>query len=229
MSKKSKKRRKDKRPKRKREQAPRPEADTSTKTVAAMVRDGDIAADPKARLDPVIYDMNGDPIQTGNTDPNVIGPDDTPEFSYRPDNAYPNLPQQVKKAEHQYVLPLAKFVADSIGITVIDDYAYNRVLKALQSRSLFVVMNLYKTVVRDGVAIWFGLVLMCKRHPVVMVQFKEKLATEQVGISLVRCWSAREKKYFIFGDKEGRKFLSREETAALILNYLEKEGILPKK
>ena len=122
---------------------------------------------------------------------------------------------------------MAKFIADSIGITVIDDYAYNRVLRALQSRSLFVVLNLYKTHVADGVATWFGLVLMCRRHPVLMAQFKENLSTEQIGVSLARCWSSKEQKYFVFGDREGKKFLSREEVSALALNYLKTEGILP--
>ena len=228
MSKKSRKKRKNKPPERKGPQKARPEPQRSAvKTVAEMVKDGDISADPKAKIDPVIYDFDGNQVQRGNTDPNVIGPDDNVEFSYRPDNDYPDLPPQVKKAEHQYILPLAQFIADSIGITVIDDYAYNRVLSALQSRSLFVVLNLYKTQVREGVATWFGLVLMCKRHPVVMVQFRENISTEQVGISLMRCWSASEKKYFIFGDREGRKFLSREEASATILNYLKREGILP--
>lgn len=208
--------------------AARPEEVVSpSKTVAAMVRDGDISSDPKVQLDPVLYDFEGNKVQRGSSDPGVIGPDDNPEFSFRPDTSYPDLPSQVKKAEHQYVLPVAKFIADSIGITVIDDYAYNKVLPALQSRSLFVVLNLYKTVIDDGIATWFGLVLMCRRHPVALVQFKERLSTEQVGISLIKCWSATEQKYFLFGDREGRKFLSREETSAILLNYLKREGILP--
>jgi hypothetical protein len=229
MSKKSKKKRKKRKPPLKEgPKAARPEPSASpSKTVAAMVRDGDISSDPKVQIDPVLYDFEGKKVQRGNADPGVIGPDDNPEFSFRPDTSYPDLPSQVRKAEHQYVLPLAKFIADSIGITVIDDYAYNKVLPALQSRSLFVVLNLYKTVVDDGIATWFGLVLMCRRHPVALVQFKERLSTEQVGISLVKCWSAAGQKYFLFGDREGRKFLSREETSAVLLNYLKREGILP--
>lgn len=228
MSKKSRKKRKRRKKSDEAPQAARPESGPSaSKTVAAMVKDGDLYADPKTKIDPVIYDLEGNQIQRGVTDPNVIGPDDRPEFSYRPDSAYPKLPQEVKKAEHQYILPMAKFLADSIGITVIDDHAYNRVLKALQSRSLFVVLNLYKAQVRDGVATWFGLVLMCRRHPVVMVRFHEKLSTEQVGIPSLRVWSSKEQKYFIYGDREGRKFTSREVSSSIILNYLREEGILP--
>lgn len=228
MSKKSRKKRKKRKKSDEPPAAPRPEPGPSaSKTVAAMVKDGDLYADPKTKIDPVIYDLEGNQIQRGVTNPDVIGPDDRPEFSYRPDTAYPKLPAQVKKAEHQYILPLAKFLADSIGITVIDDHAYDRVLKALQSRSLFVVLNLYKAQVRDGVATWFGLVLMCRRHPVVMVRFQEKLSTEQVGIPSLRCWSSKEQKYYVFGDREGRRFLPREEVSAIILNYLRQEGILP--
>lgn len=228
MSKKSRKKRKKSKGPDKGPQVARPEEGPSAaKTVAAMVRDGDISADPKAKIDPVLYDFDGNPLQRGNSDPSVVGPDDNPEFSYRPDSAYPKLPKEVKKAEHQYILPMAKFIADSIGITVIDDHAYDRVLKALQSRSLFVVLNLYKAQVRDGEVTWFGLVLMCRRHPVVMVRFQERLATEQVGIPSLRVWSSKEQKYFVYGDKEGRKFISREVSSAIILNYLREEGILP--
>lgn len=226
MSKKSRKKKKRKDTKGGPAKARPEEKPSAAKTVAQMVKDGDVQADPKAKVDTTLYDFEGNPIERGMPEgSSIIGPDDTPEFSYRPDDAYPEVPPAVKQAEHRYVLPLAKFIADSIGITVIDDYAYNRILTALQSRSLFVVLNLYKTKVRDGVASWFGLVLQCRRHPVVLVEFREHLSTERIGISQVRCWSSKEQKYYIFGERD--KFMAREVAGATILNYLQREGILP--
>lgn len=196
-------------------------------SVLDLVRSGRIIQDPQARLDPQIYDpVTQKPILMGNSDPNIIGPDDTYEFSFRSPDAYPDVPLPVKTAEIRFVLPMAKFVADSIGITVIDETAYERVLQALRDRSLFVLLNIHKTKVADGVASWFGLILVCKRHPLVMVRFKMRIATEQVGIDQIRLWEKSGERYVVHRDPNNG-FYSREEASALILNYLKAEGVLP--
>ncbi len=199
----------------------------SENSVLDLIRAGRLAQDPQARLDPRIYDpVTNQPIQMGNTDPDIIGPDDTYEFSYRTPEAYPEVPPPVKTAEARFILPMAKFIADTIGITVIDETAYERVLQALRDRSLFVVLNIHKTKVADGVASWFGLVLMCKRHPVVMVRFKMRIATDQIGIDQIRLWERAGERYLVHRE-QGGGFFSREQASATILNYLKHEGVLP--
>lgn len=208
------------------DERPAPSGGTEN-SVLDLVRSGRIIQDPQARLDPQIYDpVTQKPILMGNSDPNIIGPDDTYEFSFRSPDAYPDVPPPVKTAEIRFVLPMAKFVADSIGITVIDETAYERVLQALRDRSLFVLLNIHKTKVADGVASWFGLILVCKRHPLVMVRFKMRIATEQVGIDQIRLWEKSGERYVVHRDPNNG-FYSREEASALILNYLKAEGVLP--
>jgi hypothetical protein len=196
-------------------------------SVLDLVRSGRLAQDPSARLDPQIYDpVTQQPIMMGNSDPNIIGPDDTYEFQFRGPQAYPNVPPQVKTAEVRFILPMAKFIADTIGITVIDESAYERILQAVRARSLFVLLNIHKTKIADGIASWFGLILMCKRHPLVMVRFKMRLSTEQIGIDQIRLWEKAEERYVVHREPDGA-FYSREEGSALILNYLKTEGVLP--
>lgn len=193
-----------------------------------MQAEGDLQRDPQAVVDTAsLYDFEGNPIQFGNTDPNIIGPDDTAEFSYRTDKDYPDVPLAVKNAEVSFVLPVAKFLASSVNITVIDETLYGKILEALKTRSLFVMMNLHGVKIQEGIARWYGLILVCKRHPVVMVQFKLKLQTDQIGISLVKLWQSAHQRYVKYGDPEGRRLLTREEVSALIVDYLKKEGIVP--
>lgn len=199
----------------------------SENSVLDLIRSGQLSKDPQARLDSQIYDpITQSPILMGNTDPNIIGPDDTYDFSFRGPEAYPGVPPVVKTAEIRFVLPMAKFMADTIGITVLDETAYERVLQALRARSLFVLLNIHNTRVADGIASWFGLILVCKRHPVAMVRFKMRLATEQIGIDQIRLWEKSGERYLIHRSSDGG-FYSREEASALVLNYLKSEGILP--
>lgn len=199
----------------------------SSRPVTELLKDGALLRDASAKIDGVLFDLDGNPIAHGNTNPDVLGPDDAVEFSFRPDTAFPDVPVQVKNAEIRFILPLAKFLASSLNITVIDETAYDKILPALKQRSLFVALNLYKVQIHDGVATWFGLVMPCKQHWVVLVQFKLKLSTEQIGISQIRLWSATHKQYFITGDKDLGRFYTREEAGAKILNYLKAEGITP--
>jgi hypothetical protein len=199
----------------------------SNRPVTELLRDGALMRDPTAKVDGALFDLDGNAIVHGNTNPNIIGPDDKVEFSFRPDTAFPDVPPQVKNAEIRFILPMARFLASSLNITVIDETAYDRILPALKQRSLFVALNLYKVQIADGVATWFGLVMPCKQHWVVLVQFKMKLSTEQIGISQVRLWSAAYKQYFVSGERDLGRFYTREEASAKILNYLKVEGITP--
>lgn len=193
-----------------------------------LIHEGRLAKDPSAKIDPVIYDsMTGKPLQYGNTDPNVIGADSHVDFHVRSDSDYPDLPQAVKDAEIKFLLPMAKHIASSLGITVMDEISYSKTLDPLRSRFLFVVMNLKGVTISDGVASWIGIVLMCKRHPIATVQVKMKLSTGQIGIHRVKTWEKKGNRYLMHGDRTGSSFMSREETLALLLNYLNTEGVVP--
>jgi len=197
-------------------------------SVLDMLQAGQMSKNPQARIDPVIYDpVTNQPIPMGNTDPNVIGPDDQPElFAYRGPAAYPDVPEPIKTAETRFVLPMAQFVSNTLGITVLDETAYEKVLTALRCRALFVVLNLHKAKVEDGTASWFGLLLLCKRHVVTMVRFKLRMSTGQIGIDQVRLWDRSSAQYVVHAGPGGKLF-SREEASALILNYLRNEGVVP--
>jgi hypothetical protein len=172
-----------------------------------------------------ILDMSGKPIKYGNYDPNIISVDDSPKFEMRQPSDYPEVPNEVKKSEIQYILPMANFIAQSLGISIIEEKSYEKVLEQLKQRSLFVIMNLAGVKINQGVAEWFGLILMCKKHAVTMVKFKLQLSTGKIGISQCRIWQTALQKYIILGDSTGKKLLNREETASQILNYLKIEGI----
>tara|TARA_Y100000310_G_C20691823_1_gene822794 strand:+ start:2361 stop:3002 length:642 start_codon:yes stop_codon:yes gene_type:complete len=205
----------------------RPDFSVTPSVTSDMVDQGYMGSDPSSKTDKTtLYGFDGKPIKMGNDDPNIIGLDSKPSFSYRPQDAYPSHPTEILSAEHRYVLPLARFLGDAIGVVPIDEHAYDRVLAAIQSKSIFVVINQKGLKVEEGVASWFGLVLICKRHPVVLVHFKEQLSTERVGISHIRLWMSREGRYHVHGDRTQRSFIKREEASALILNYLRDERII---
>lgn len=206
----------------------RPAPKPGNESVLDMINAGRLSKDPRTKLDPVIYDpITNLPVEMGNKDPSVIGADDQPKlFAYRGPNAYPNVPQPVKDAEIKFVFPLGQFLANTLGITVLDETAYEKVIPALRCRALFVVLNLHKTKVEDGIASWFGLMLLCKKHVVTMVRFKLRLGTGQIGIDQVRLWNKETSQYEIHTG-QGGKFLTREETSAMILNYLRNANIVP--
>lgn len=205
--------------------APKP---PGTDSVLDMLNAGRLSKDPRTKIDPVIYDpVTNLPVEMGNTDPSVIGADDQPKtFEYRGLNAYPNVPQEVKDAEIKFIFPLSQFLANTLKITVLDETAYEKVIPALRCRALFVVLNLHKTRISDGLASWFGLMLLCKKHVIAMVRFKLKLGTGQIGIDQVRLWDKGNNCY-VMHTGLGGKFLTREETSALILNYLHNEKVVP--
>ena len=196
-------------------------------TIEDMLKQGDLLADPKQEYKPSeLVDLNGKPIVVGTQDPDAIGPDSSVSFSPRSPGDYPHLPPSVIGAEAQYVLPLAQYLANAIGVTPLDDRMYKRVTSEIRSRSLFVVLNMYKASAENGYATWFGLVIMCRNHPLVMVQFKQRLSDRTVGIPQVRLWSRARNMYIIMGDQTERTLISREEASSTILNYLRDEGVV---
>ena len=173
-----------------------------------------------------IVDVDGNPIKYGkDADDPTLGPDDNPRFEMRKPEDYPEIPMQVKQAEMKYILPVANFLAQSLGINLIDEKLYDMILDQLRQRSLFVMLNLQRLQIQDGIASWYGLILMCKKHPVVLTKFKLHIATGRIGISSLRLWERANQRYVVFGDKEQKTFMDREKTAVQILDYLSAEGI----
>lgn len=172
-----------------------------------------------------ILDHTGKPLRYGNTDPNIVSVDDNPKFEMRKLSDFPDVPQEVKTAEVQYILPMANMLAQALGINIIEEKTYEKVIDSWKQRSLFVVLNLEGVKVSQGVADWFGLIIMCKQHAVAMVKLKLQLSTSRIGITQFRIWRKATQNYLVVGDKEQRKFLNREEVTTQILNYLRIEGI----
>ena len=196
-------------------------------SVLDLVHSGRVSKDPSASIDPMLYGTDGKPLKYGNDDPNIVGPDSDVSFTSRASDDYPDLPRQVKDAEIKFLLPMANHLSSRIGITIIDDISYSKALEALRSRFLFVVLYLNGVRISDGIASWMGIVLMCKRHPVVTVQVKLRIGTGQIGIHRIKTWEKSGKHYLMHGDRSGGSFLSREEATALVFNYLNVEGIIP--
>lgn len=179
-------------------------------------------------------DVNGNLLKTG-IDPSegIIGPDDTPKFGQKPahydmrtEDTYPNFPSEAKRAELSFVLPMANFLAHTLNIDIIDEIMYDKTLKQLRQRMLFVVMNMHNLKTQDGMSWWDGIVLMCKTHPVVLVRFKMHLASRKIGIAFIKVWNSSKKVYVLYGDKEQRQLMTRERASRLILDYLNHEGIV---
>lgn len=187
-------------------------------------------------VDTRLRDLHGNIIEMGmDASSEEIGPDDNPKFGQnkaevhyelRTWDTYQNYPEEAKKAEMSFVLPMANFLSQTFDINLVDEIMYEKILVQLRQRMLFVVMNMHNLKVQDGIAIWDGIVIMAKRHPVTVVRFKLQISTGRIGIAYVKCWNSAEQKYILFGDREQKKLLSRDEASATILNYVEKEGVL---
>lgn len=173
-----------------------------------------------------IVDINGKPLVYGNYDPNILSVDDNPSYAMRKPSDYADVPAEVKKAEISFILPMANFLAKTLGINIIEEKMYEKTLEQLKQRSLFVVLNLEKVQIQQGVAAWYGLILMCKKHPLIMVKFKLQISTGRIGISQCRLWEKDKQRYIVLGDPEQKTLLNREDTASKILNYLRNEGIV---
>lgn len=156
----------------------------------------------------------------------IIGPDSDVRFEMRSPDDYPELPDEVKKAEIQFILPMANHLAHVLGINVIDEKMYRKILDQLKQRSLFVMMNLHRCVVREGFAEWQSSIIMTKKTMIVLPTFKLQLSTGRVGIINARFWEKANQSYTIIGDKDGRKSIPREVMTTHILNYFNHEGVV---
>lgn len=184
---------------------------------------------------PLLYDVNGNPVKMG-LDPKegLIGPDDNPKFGQekqlhyemRTEDTYPTYPKEVKEVEISYVLPMANMIAQTLNIDMIDEIMYEKTLNQLRQRMLFIVMNMHNLKIQEGVAWWDGIVIMCKKHPIVVVRFITHLASKRTGIAHIKLWASQKEMYVLFGDKTKKTLITREKATELILNYLNKEGVV---
>ena len=185
-------------------------------------------------VEPQLLDLHGNPIEMG-TPKGEIGPDDNPKFGQSKEevhyelrtwDTYKDYPEEAKKAEMSFVLPMANFLSQTFDINLVDEIMYEKIIMPLRQRMLFVVLNMHNLKVVDGIAIWDGIVVMAKRHPVVVVRFKLQISTGRIGIAYVKVWNKSNQTYVLHGDREQKKLLNRDEASTLILNYVEKEGVL---
>ncbi len=178
-------------------------------------------------VDGKIYDSNGNLIPVGipEDDDSVIGPDHRPKFSMRTLEDHPTVPMEVKQAEQKFIVPFANFLAQSLGISLLDDISYMKVLDVLRQRSLFVVLNLHKVMIQDGISTHDGVILMCHKHPICVVNFKMHIASGKIGIAHVKLWDSANARYVMLGDRTGKELMTRDVASVNILNYLTREGV----
>ncbi len=167
-----------------------------------------------------------------NPDPTIIGPDDYAAYEHRKPHELNGVPQALLDAEVKYLLPIARGLAEAIGIDCLQEVQYGNVLEQLRERSVFIVLNVLHNQIDAGIANYHGLIIMCKRHVLVRVACKVHISTGRFGISQVHTWhrDVTHKDggiYMIHGDREGRKPIAHETILPLILDYLEsKEKVL---
>lgn len=167
------------------------------------------------------------------SDPHIIGPDDNVAYEMRTPDEAKDTPNALLDVEVQHLLPIAKGIAKAIGINVLQECQYGNVLDQIRQRSVFVVLNVLAGKSNDGdIFTYSGLVIMCKKHPIVRVVCKCKVSTGAFGVSQVHTWhknlaEASGGEYHVHGDMEGRKPMPTHTVLPLILEYLEaKEKVL---
>lgn len=182
-----------------------------------------------------IYDVNGNKLQYGNTDPNVLGPDDNipvvmkqQTSSLRDRSLYsPLLPPELFAAEATYVLPFANFVAEElVNVNLIDERTYRKLQVQLKQRSIFCVLDISDATVVDRVVTWKGLRLICKDFEVASVTFCLDLASRVCLTRSVRLWLSAKGSYANVGNPSGLVDLGINKAATIIENYLQAERIL---
>jgi hypothetical protein len=107
--------------------------------------------------DVVIYDAQGNPIQTGvdPNDPNLIGAESIVNSFVnlgRNRNLYPKYPNELFLAEEQFVAPFAVEIANFCEIDLIDELTYRKVVTGLKETKLFCVISLANVVLAEGMA-----------------------------------------------------------------------------
>jgi hypothetical protein len=174
-----------------------------------------------------LYTMSGERIPVGQKDdPNSIGPDDRAAYAPRTEKELVGVPQALLDVEVKHLVPVANQVATAIGITFLQEAQYGNVLTPIRERSVFVVLNVLKAKIDAGVATYHGLVIMCKRHPIVRVVCKCHLETGRFGVAQVHLWNKDPSepsggRYYLYGDPEMKKPMPQAELVTLILEYLE--------
>ncbi len=162
-------------------------------------------------------------------DPKIIGADDTCIYEMRKVEELKDTPPVLVDVEVRELLPLAQLLGQYIGITAMQEAQYGNVLEQIRQRSVFVVLNVMKPKITDGVAWYAGLIVMCKRHPIVRVSCKCHLATGRFGVANVHLWNKANSEYQVHGDMEGRVPMPAEKVVPLIMEYLENyEAVLSK-
>ena len=147
-------------------------------------------------------------------------------YEMRTEDTYPDVPNEAKRAEISYILPMANHIAQILKIDMLDEVMYEKTLKQIRQRMLFVVLNMYKLKIQEGLAWWDGVILMCKQHPIVLVRFKMHISTQRIGIAFVKVWNSTKKVYVLHGDKEQKQLMDRNKATKIILDYLERENVL---
>jgi len=186
----------------------------------------DEAVDPQS-----VVDLQGRPLQYGNTDPNIIGPDDrVPDLlgkSLRDRSKYSELlPQDLFTAEERWVLPFAVSIATILEVDLIDETTYAKIQKQLKEQFIFCVIDLSNPKIQDGIITWAGLKIWCKEVPVCEVMFHLDTKQELVFIRHIRLWEKARQGHVNVGDPNGLRALTREQGATIISNWLANEQIL---
>lgn len=185
----------------------------------------DEEVDPKQ----IYSSATGEKLQYGNDDPNVLGPDNPPPVvqarAFRDPHKYPMYPSQVFQAEMEWVLPLAKYLAEHCVVDLIDETSYNKLQKEIRQQFLFCVLDISDLAIHENVATWPGIRIWCKMVPVVEVMCRLDLALNIVTVPYVRVWMQSQKAHAKIGDKTGMKHHTREDVARIVPNYLAQEGI----
>lgn len=172
-----------------------------------------------------IYTLDGEKIDCGRKpSPEMIGPDDNAAYVPRTVAELKDTPPELATAEVQHLVPIARAVAHAIGIDCLQEVQYGNVIEQLRQRSVFVVLNILKHRIENGVATYPGLVVMCKQHPIVRVYCRCHLATGRWGVSQVHLWSKDASKpgggeYHIYGSNDKR--METHSVLPLVLEYLE--------
>lgn len=181
-----------------------------------------------------IVDVNGNPLQYGNTDPNVLTTDDTiPTMSAgskRDRSRYsPLYPAELFEAEERYVMPFALFVAEQIvGVDLLPETTYNTLLRQLKQQTILCVLDITEPEI-DGnqrTVVWRGLRIWCKEVEIVGVRFKLDLNSKVCITHSLRFWQKKTQGYMNYGDASGLTDMTRERAAGYIAQYLSAERIL---
>lgn len=188
-----------------------------------------------------ILGADGKPLVTGNTDPNVIGPDDSiPNLadpsnqiqgSLRNRNLYGSYyPEELFLAEKHWCLPFCVYVAEHMikAVELIDELHYNKIQRQLKDQMVFCVMDLSQIHIDDERIAWEGFKIIAKHTIIVGVNFvirrRERDPAKRIGISHLRVWQSKTQGYaLINAGPEG--LITREQASNAIATYFQRENI----